>query len=89
MPVWAAILVGVGSGLLSGLAGTLLTITHERGAEMRTRMLTAAEEFIRAAEACRQSVRVARADRSKDAWTVVQDRYDDLIPTDERPRVAA
>jgi hypothetical protein len=69
------------SGLLSGLAGTLLTITHERDAEMRTRMLTAAEEFIRAAEACRQSVRVARADRSKDTWTVVRDRYDDLIPT--------
>jgi len=46
-----AILVGVGAGLLSGLIGTFLTISHERGAEFRTRMLAAAEDFLRTAEA--------------------------------------
>ena len=40
-PTWAVIVVAVASGLL----GTLLTISHERAAELRTRMLNAADEF--------------------------------------------
>jgi hypothetical protein len=81
VPTWAAILVGVASGLGSGLVGTLLTIGHQRGAEMRTRMLTAAEEFVRAAEACRKAIRDARAGLSESTYNCVRDRYDDLVPT--------
>ena len=47
MPVWAAIIIGLASGLVSSIVGTLLTIRHERGAEFRTRMLTAAEDYLR------------------------------------------
>jgi GNAT superfamily N-acetyltransferase len=81
VPTWAAILVGVASGLGSGLVGTLLTIGHERAAEMRTRLLTAAEEFVRAAEACRKAIRDARAEPSESTYNLVRDRYDDLVPT--------
>jgi predicted NodU family carbamoyl transferase len=43
MPSWiVAVIVGVGSGLL----GTLIRIAHERGTELRSRMLTAADDFI-------------------------------------------
>jgi hypothetical protein len=42
VPLWAALLIGLGGGVV----GTLLTLSHERGAEMRTRMLTAADDFI-------------------------------------------
>jgi hypothetical protein len=41
VPLWAAILVGLASGAL----GTLLVIGHERGAEIRTRMLDAADDY--------------------------------------------
>jgi len=81
MPVWAAVVIGLGSGLLSGLVGTFATITHERGAEFRTRMLSAAEDFIRAAEGFRQAVRFARADLNKDTFEALVQRYDDLVPT--------
>ena len=60
MPTWAVILVGISAGLLSGLVGTLLTISHERGAEVRTRMLAAAEDFLTTAKTCRKAVRMAR-----------------------------
>jgi hypothetical protein len=42
VPLWAALLVGLGGGVL----GTLLTVSHERGAEMRTRMLDAADDYV-------------------------------------------
>ena len=44
VPLWAALLTGLAGGVL----GTLFTIGHERGAEFRTRMLTAADEFLQA-----------------------------------------
>jgi hypothetical protein len=44
VPLWAALL----TGLLGGVIGTLATINHERGAEFRTRMLTAADEYFQA-----------------------------------------
>jgi hypothetical protein len=44
VPLWATLLVGLGGGML----GTLLTIGHERGAELRTRMLTAADAYLQA-----------------------------------------
>jgi hypothetical protein len=44
-PTWAVILVGLAGGLLGSAAATLLTISHERAAEFRTRMLNAADDF--------------------------------------------
>jgi hypothetical protein len=41
-PLWVTVLVGVASGL----AGTLVTISHERSAELRSRKLAAAEDFV-------------------------------------------
>jgi hypothetical protein len=49
MPSWA---VAVIVGLASGLLGTLATIGHERGAEFRTRMLAAADDFLQATARC-------------------------------------
>ena len=45
VPVWAALLVGLGGGVL----GTLIAQGHERGKEMRTRMLQAADDYLSAA----------------------------------------
>jgi len=43
MPTWlVALIVGLGSGL----AGTFIRVAHERGAELRTRMLEAADDFV-------------------------------------------
>src|SRR5438105_12508829 len=42
MNVWVAIVIGLGSGLF----GTLATISHEREAEFRRRMIEAADEFV-------------------------------------------
>jgi hypothetical protein len=44
-PVWVLILVGLGSGVLGTLISTLLRLSHEREAELRLRMLTAADDF--------------------------------------------
>ena len=41
MPVWVAVAIGLGSGL----AGTLVRIAYERTADLRTRMIDAADEF--------------------------------------------
>jgi hypothetical protein len=49
-----AVVVGLGSGLISSIVSTLLTISHERAAEFRSRMLQAAEDFLRRAEAARR-----------------------------------
>ena len=46
-----AVVVGLGSGLVSSIVSTLLTISHERAAEFRSRMLQAAEDFLRRSEA--------------------------------------
>jgi hypothetical protein len=42
VPLWAAILIG----LTGGLVGVLARISNDRGAELRGRMLEAADEFI-------------------------------------------
>jgi hypothetical protein len=41
MPIWAAVLIALASGLL----GTMARISYERTAEMRTRAIEAADEF--------------------------------------------
>ncbi len=49
VPLWGTLLIGLVGGVLGTLVGTALTISHERGAEFRTRMLTAADEFLQTA----------------------------------------
>lgn len=58
-PTWAVILVGLGSAVLGSLLGTLLTISHERAAEFRSRMLSAADEFSTGAISALQQARNA------------------------------
>ena len=50
----AAIIAGLVSGLVGAPIGTLLTISHERAAEFRSRMFVAAEDFLRRAETVRR-----------------------------------
>jgi hypothetical protein len=45
VPLWAAIVIGFGSGL----AGTVTRIAYERTAELRSRMITGADDFSTAA----------------------------------------
>jgi hypothetical protein len=44
-PTWAVVLVGLGSGLVGSFVTTLVRISHERGAELRSHMLNAADLF--------------------------------------------
>lgn len=77
MPVWAAILIALGSGLL----GTLLTISHERGAEFRTRQLTSAEDFLRGAEKIRQALRRPLSADPDEALARIRDAREELVAT--------
>jgi hypothetical protein len=61
VPLWSALLVGLAGGVLGTLVGTLLTISHERGAEFRTRMLSAADDFLRTATQLAQSIGTAQS----------------------------
>jgi hypothetical protein len=76
MPAWAAIVIGLGSGV----AGTLLSISHQRGSEFRTRMLDAAASFLDHAEAIRRVVRSPRGAGITDPIVAIRDRWDDLVP---------
>ena len=55
---WAVVVVGFVGALLGGLLGTFATIRHERGAEIRTRQLNAAEAFLTAATRASNELRV-------------------------------
>jgi hypothetical protein len=65
-PTWAVILVGLGSAVIGSLFTTLATISHERAAELRTRMLNAADEFSTAASAAIQQMYVAAIEIRRD-----------------------
>ena len=80
MPVWAAVIIGLGTGVASGLLGTILTISHQRGAEFRSRMLRAAEDFLRAAEQVRRLIRQPERE-PVDAIRFVRAAWEDLVPT--------
>lgn len=56
-PTWVTVLVEVTAGVASGLLGTTLRISHDRGAELRSRMLSGADEFSIAVVAARQPMR--------------------------------
>jgi hypothetical protein len=60
-PTWAVLLVALGSGLL----GIWLQISHERGAEIRTRMLDAADQFSTGVVAALQEARNAAGEVKK------------------------
>lgn len=51
VPLWAALLIGLGGGVI----GTLVAQGLERGAEMRTRMLQAADDYLSAAIAAERA----------------------------------
>lgn len=42
VPIWTAVLIALGGGIF----GVLVRIAHDRGAELRSRMLEAADEFL-------------------------------------------
>lgn len=50
------IIVGLASGVIGTVISTLLRISHERAADLRTRMLDAADDFVTAAVAAREAV---------------------------------
>jgi hypothetical protein len=50
-PTWVTILVGLLSGVVGSALTTTLRISHERGAELRGRMLDAADSFAAASAA--------------------------------------
>jgi hypothetical protein len=45
VPVWAAVIIGLGSGLIGTVVSTLLRISHESEFELRRRMINAADAF--------------------------------------------
>lgn len=79
MPVWAAVVVGLGSGLISSIVSTLLTMSHDRAAEFRSRMLQAAEDFLRRAEAVRQAARRPRGTAAGEPLDALLDAWDDMV----------
>lgn len=73
-----AVVVGLGSGLISSIVSTLLTISHGRAAEFRSRMLQAAEDFLRRAEAVRRTARRPRGTAIGEPLDALLDAWDDL-----------
>src|SRR6476620_10273469 len=65
-PTWAVILVGLAGGLLGSTVATLLTISHERAAEFRSRMLNAADDFSTGAITALQQARNAAGEIKRD-----------------------
>jgi hypothetical protein len=80
MPVWAAVVIGLGSGVASGLLGTLLSISHQRGAEWRSRRLDAAAEFLRRAEEVRRLARRGPEGDPEFSLALVRRTWDELVP---------
>jgi hypothetical protein len=76
MAVWAAILIGLGGGVI----GTLLSISHQRGAEFRTRQLDAAANFLESAEALRRAARNPGGRSVAANRAIFADRWDELVP---------
>jgi hypothetical protein len=72
-PTWAVILVGLGSAILGTLLATLLTISHERAAELRAHMLSAADEFSTGTIWALQQARIAAGEVKKDDTTSLGD----------------
>src|SRR4051794_26871691 len=65
-PTWAVILVGLGSAVIGSLLTTLVTISHERAAELRAHMLNAAAEFSTGAITALHQARNAASEVKRD-----------------------
>jgi hypothetical protein len=59
MPDWLLAIVVALVGLGSGLAGTLLRLSHDRATELRSRMLEAADDFVDAYTTARDATTAA------------------------------
>ncbi|MEX2646088.1 MAG: hypothetical protein WD249_07500 [Gaiellaceae bacterium] len=60
MPDWLIALVSaLGGGVVGTLLSTILRISYEREAELRSRMLEAADEFVRAFTAAEETIHAA------------------------------
>jgi hypothetical protein len=77
VPLWQALLLGFGAAAVGGLLVTWLRISHERTAELRTRMIQAADEFAGAAFRTIAPMR--------DAAAKIQDAEYLFDPDDGRP----
>lgn len=65
-PTWVVVLVGLGSGVVASVLTAMLTISHERAAELRAHMLNAADAFSTGAIAALQQARNAAGEITKD-----------------------
>lgn len=70
MPDW--LITGV-LGLVTGLALTLLSLRHARGAELRARMLEAADDFVGAYTTAREAIEQAWLVASRVSWAASLD----------------
>lgn len=80
---WTLAITTLAGGFLGGLAGTGLTIVHERSSEQRRRMLDAAADFIntceRATVVLREGDQVAWVDTVQDATQTISSRLPMLV----------
>jgi hypothetical protein len=81
MLVWAAVVIGLGSGLAGSVVAPLLTISHQRETEFRSRILLAAEDFLRQAETVRRLARRPHGSGADDPLELVKGAWDDLVPS--------
>jgi hypothetical protein len=81
MPLWAAIVIGIGSGLTTGLVGTFVTVGYQRAAEFRSRGFAAAEEFLRHAERVRRAARRPLVGDPLEALDAVRDAAEEMVPS--------
>ena len=87
MIVWVALVTGLCSGLAGSVIGTLLTVSHERAAEFRSRMLSAAEDFLKYGDMARRFARHAHGTSQEErieALTALEIAWDDLVSASER-----
>lgn len=83
MPNWAVAVIVALVGLVSGLGGVLATISHERTAEVRKRMLDAADDFSRSLFEAMTSLRDAAAE-IREQSNLLLDSQRLLDPTDSK-----
>src|SRR5258708_3260447 len=81
MPVWAAVVIGLGSGLAGSVIAPLLTISHQRETEFRSRILLAAEDFLRRAETVRRFARRPHGSGADNPLELLKGAWDDLVPS--------
>lgn len=81
MPVWAAVVIGLGSGLAGSVITQLLTMSHQREIEFRSRILLAAEDFLRRAETVRRFARRPHGAGADEPLELLEGAWDNLVPS--------